>query len=83
MFTQKLFKTGNSVVVTIPKQLLDDLKLKDGQEVTLAGDNLDQTIIISGKTKKKVPLGITPEFLKWLDSFNSKYGPALKELARK
>lgn len=83
MFTQKLYKNGNSVTVTIPKEYLKQLNLKNGSEVIVEQDLEGEIIMISRKKSKKKSSKISPEFLKWLDSFNKKYAPALKELARK
>lgn len=35
MLIQTLYKNGNSVAVTIPRQYLDDLDLKEGSEVVV------------------------------------------------
>ena len=82
MLTQKLYKNGNSVAVTIPKEYLNDLNLRDGSQVVVEKDPNTQTIIISKKTSR-VQSSITPKFLNWLESFNKQYGPALKELANR
>ena len=83
MLTQKLYKNGNSVAVTIPKEYLEDLNLNEGSLVIVEKDLDAQTITISHKRKTKVSSNITPKFLNWLESFNKQYGPALKELARR
>lgn len=83
MLVQRLYKNGNSIAVTIPKEYLRDLKLKEGSEVVVEKDSEDGLIIISGKKKDKTRSPITPEFLKWLESFNKEYGSALKELAKR
>lgn len=83
MLTQKLYKNGNSVAVTIPKEYLHDLNLRDGSEVIVEQDPEAGIITISRKKNAKSVSKISPEFLKWLDSFNTKYGPALKELAKR
>lgn len=82
MLTQKLYKNGNSVVVTIPTEYLKDLNLRDGSEVIMEQDE-SGSLVISRKSAKKTNKKITPEFYDWLESFNKKYAPALKELARK
>jgi putative addiction module antidote len=83
MLTQKLYKNGNSVAVTIPKEFLHDLNLRDGSEVVVEKNSETGEIIIARKTEVKTSSRITPEFLVWLNSFNKKYGPALKELAKR
>lgn len=82
MLIQKLYKTGNSIAVTIPKEYLNELSLDENSEVIVEQEA--GNIIISPKSDaKKTTSSITPEFLGWLKSFNKEYGPALKELAKK
>lgn len=85
MITQKLYRNGNSVAVTIPKEYLEELNLNENSEVIVEHDPDAKSIIISGKNKKKLvsDSSITPDFLNWLKSFNKEYGPALKELAKR
>lgn len=83
MLTQKLYKNGNSVAVTIPKEYLNNLNLRDGSEVMVEQDQEAGAITIYRKKNTKPVSKISPEFLKWLDSFNKQYGPALKELAKR
>lgn len=83
MLTQKLYKNGNSVAVTIPKEYLKDLNLRDGSEVVVEQNTESGVIIISRKDGAKPFSRLSPEFLNWLDPFNKKYGPALKELAKR
>lgn len=86
MFTQKLYRNGNSVAVTIPKQLLEQLNLKEGSEVWLEKTTDSNALVISDKKKTKeakTRISITPEFMKWLEGFNKQYGAALKELAKR
>lgn len=83
MLTQRLYKNGNSVAVTIPKEYLKEFNLKEGSEVVVEQDLDEETIIISRKKKGSIKSTVTPNFLKWLESFNREYGPALKELAER
>lgn len=85
MLVQKLYKNGNSVAVTIPKELLNELHLRDGSEVVVSKDESRDAIVIEPKKKevKKNDSSLTPKFIKWLEDFNKEYGPALKELAKK
>ncbi len=83
MLTQKLYRNGNSVAVTIPKEYLEELKLKEGSEVLVYHDEVEDAIRITPKRKSKVSSSISPKFLEWLESFNKEYGPALKALAKR
>ncbi|MBI3485444.1 AbrB/MazE/SpoVT family DNA-binding domain-containing protein [Candidatus Daviesbacteria bacterium] len=87
MLTQKLYRNGNSIAVTIPKEYLKELSLKEGSEVLVVKDEETQAITISGvknkRSNKSRDISLTPKFLKWLEDFNKEYGPALEELAKK
>lgn len=80
MFTQKLYKTGNSVAVTIPKQLLEELNLKEGSEVILEKKGEDIAFI---SKNTKLASDVTPEFMKMVDEFIDKNEDVLKELAKR
>ena len=75
--TQKLLKVGTSAAVTIPKKSLKELGLKIGDEVRVAVDTKEKTVIIEPAKK------ISQELLSWTDEFIEKYRPALKALAKK
>lgn len=80
MFTQKLYKTGNSVAITIPKQLLEELNLKEGSEVML--EKKGKNIAFISKNAK-LANDVTPEFMKMVDEFIDKNEDVLKELAKR
>lgn len=75
--TQKLLKVGSSAAVTIPKKSLKELGLKVGDEVRVAVDAKEKTVIIEPANK------VGKEILSWTDSFIKQYRPALKALADK
>jgi len=79
MFTQKLFKAGNSIVITIPKQLLELLKINAGDAVVLEPNKDSVTI----KRKEKVAHDVDDRFLKMVDDFANEHEDVLKELAQK
>lgn len=83
MLIQKLYKNGNSVAVTIPKEYLKEFNLREGTEVVVEQDAATRTITISPNIDHQAYSTVTPKFLKWLEAFNKEYGPALKELAKR
>ncbi|MBI2315179.1 AbrB/MazE/SpoVT family DNA-binding domain-containing protein [Candidatus Daviesbacteria bacterium] len=83
MLIQKLYKNGNSVAVTIPKEYLNNLNLEEGSEVVVEQDPEAGSITISRKKKVKPASKLSPAFLKWLNAFNKQYESALKELAKR
>lgn len=85
MFVQKAFKNGNSLVVTLPKEYLRDLNIRDGSELIVNKEASQTVITIEHKDKRKKVRSttITPDFIKWMRSFDKEYHQALKELAGK
>ncbi len=80
MLTQKLYKNGNSIAITIPRQYLEELNLKEGSEIVVEkeGDSLR----IAAK-KKILAQDVDLKFMKMLDSFITDHEDVLSELAHK
>jgi len=77
---RKIFKTGNSFVVALPRESLNLLGLEEGSEVNVAVDQVQGRIIIE---RAHVPLAaIDVEFAQQLDDFIEQYRPALEALAK-
>lgn len=70
----KIRKIGNSLGVTLPKQLIEDLHLKKGDKLTIE---------TQGSGLKLSPMD--PEFEEWAKAYreaNTDYKDVLKELAK-
>ena len=70
----KVRKIGNSLGVTLPKQVIDDLHLKKGDKLTIEA---------KGNTLQLKPND--PEFEQWAEAYrqaNLDYKDVLKELAK-
>lgn len=80
MLIQRLYKNGNSVAVTIPKEILEELKLKEGAEVVIKKRGSE--VIVSSKQSALAP-DITPKFMKALDNFVQRHHDVLAALAKK
>lgn len=78
---RKIFRTGNSMVVSIPKDILDELQLSEGEDVSVELDPQQRQIVIS-PVEKTIPTGIDETFAKQVDDFIKKYRPALEALAK-
>jgi putative addiction module antidote len=77
---RKIFKTGNSFVVALPRESLNLLGLEEGSEVNVAVDQVKGRIIIE---RAHLPLAaIDAEFAQQLDDFIEQYRPALEALAK-
>lgn len=80
MFTQKLYRNGNSVSITIPKQLLEKHGLKEGSEVII--EEQDADLVIKSKGSKLAP-DIDAEFVKMVEEFADEHDDVLRELAKR
>ena len=78
---RKIFRTGNSMVVSIPRDILDELQLSEGEDVSVELDTQQRQIVIS-PVEKAIPTGIDEAFAKQVDDFIEKYRPALEALAK-
>ncbi len=79
---RRLFKTGNSTVLSLPKEVLDDLGVKDGENVQLELDREGRRVIITPVEKPITVAGVNEEFAHQVDEFIQQYRSALEELAK-
>ncbi len=79
---RRLFKTGNSIVLSLPKEVLDDLGVKDGASVNLELDRDQHRVMISRVEKSTAIAGVDEDFARQVDEFIQQYRPALEELAK-
>ncbi|HCS39538.1 MAG TPA: hypothetical protein DIW44_08135 [Anaerolineaceae bacterium] len=78
---RQLFKTGNSIVLSLPKELLDSLGLKNGENVSVELDKPNNRLVIS-PVEKPLAASLDEDFAKQVNDFIEKYRPALEELAK-
>lgn len=79
--TQTVIKIGNSAGVTIPKNILTQLKLKPGSKVVVEPDSMGGIVV-----RKKGAVGkssITPGFVDIVNRVNKRYASSFRELAKK
>ena len=76
---RKIFRTGNSMVVSLPKEMLDTLNLQEGGNVSVELDDEHQQILIS---PVKTANGVDESFAKQVADFIDEYRPALEALAK-
>jgi antitoxin MazE len=79
---RKIFKTGNSVVVSLPKDAIEYLQINEGSEVNVELDREKRQIVITPAEPSLVIAGIDPEFANQVAEFIEQYRPALEKLAK-
>jgi antitoxin component of MazEF toxin-antitoxin module len=80
---RKVFRTGNSTVVSLPKDVTDPLGVRDGSEVSVELDREHGQIIIRPVELPIAAAGLDQEFARQVSEFIAGYRPALQSLARK
>lgn len=80
MLTQKLYKNGNSVAVTIPKEYLEQLHLKEGGLVMV--EKRGEELVVTPKNKPKAA-GVDQKFAKMVDEFMDEHEDVLQELSNR
>jgi len=76
----KIFKTGNSTVVSLPEDALDFLGLTEGAEVSVELDRERRRIVIT--PMDTALLGVDETFARQVAEFIEEYRPALEALAK-
>lgn len=79
---RRLFKTGNSVVLSLPREILESLGVGDGDDLSLEVDRQQRRVIISPVKEPLAAAGVDEEFARQVNEFIEQYRPALKELAK-
>jgi putative addiction module antidote len=76
---RKIFRTGNSTVVSLPADILEQVGLALGDSVTVVADSERRQIVIT-PVAASLP-GVRPGLLERVDRFIECYRPALEALA--
>ncbi len=79
---RKVFKTGNSLVVSLPKEVLEPLGISDGADVSVELDRSNSEIVIR-PARAMLSGDIDEEFVRQVNEFIEHYRPALESLAKK
>jgi antitoxin MazE len=79
---RKVFKTGNSVVISLPREALEFLGIQEGQEVAVDLDRENRRIVISPAEAPLAMAGVDEDFARQVSEFIETYRPALKALAK-
>jgi antitoxin MazE len=76
---RKVFKTGNSTVISIPKEMLQNLGIGDGSDVSVELDSKTHQITI--RPAERSQAGVDEVFARQVAEFIDEYRPALEALA--
>jgi len=79
---RKVFKTGNSLVVSLPKDALEMLGVSEGSDVSLDLDREKRQIVISLVEEPLPVAGVDETFAQQVAAFIEHYRPALEALAK-
>lgn len=77
---RKIYRSGNSTVLALPKEMLDALRLHEGEDVSVELDADRQQIVITRVSVE--PDGVDAEFARQVAEFIDAYRPALEALAK-
>ncbi|NIM92108.1 MAG: AbrB/MazE/SpoVT family DNA-binding domain-containing protein [Anaerolineales bacterium] len=77
---RKIYRTGNSLVITLPKDALEALQMGAGTEVDIEVDEEKGVLILSPVDQSLD--GVNEVFAKQVEDFIQEYRSALEELAR-
>lgn len=76
---RKVFRSGNSSVVSIPSEVLEVVGLRTGDAVTVTAD-VERRRIIIAPAVPELP-DVREDLIEQVDRFIQRYRPALEKLA--
>ena len=79
---RKTFKTGNSIVISLPREALEYLGIHEDTEVSVELDRQRRQIVIAPIDEALAIVGVDEEFAHQVKEFIEQYRPALEALAR-
>ena len=77
-----MFRTGNSVVVSLPKDALELLGIGVGANVSVDLDRENRQIVITLVEEPLTKVGVDKAFAQQVADFIEQYRPALEALSR-
>jgi putative addiction module antidote len=79
---RKVFRTGNSMVVSLPREALDYLNIQEGVEIEIDLDRENRQMILKPVEMPLAISGVDEKFAHQVAEFIEQYRPALDELAK-
>lgn len=80
MEIRKVFRAGNSLVVSLPQRVLDKLGLQEGSQVTVTADPQKGEIVIRPFGGGGAP--VSDEFARLVEEFVNEYAAVLQTLKK-
>jgi antitoxin component of MazEF toxin-antitoxin module len=80
---RKVFRTGNSLVLSLPREFQEYLDIREGAEVEVNLDRDNRQVIIKPVELSPGASGVDEKFAHQVAEFIEQYRPALEELAKK
>ncbi len=79
---RKVFRTGNSMVISLPKEALELLNVREGADVSLELDRENHLLLVSPVKTPSAVAGVDEDFARQVAEFIAEYRPALEKLAK-
>ena len=79
---RKVFRAGNSMVISLPREALEFLDIREGADVSLELDRERHQIVINPVKMPASVAGVDEEFANQVAEFIEQYRPALEKLAK-
>jgi antitoxin MazE len=79
---RKVFRTGNSVVISLPRDVLEYLDIRVGAEIEVSIDRENHQVIIKPVEIPLAIAGVDEKFAHQVAEFIEQYRPALENLAK-
>ena len=79
---RKIFKSGNSLVVSLPKEAIEELQINEGTIVSVYYDRINKQLVIEPLETDRAAEGIDEEFSLQVSEFIEQYQSALDELEK-
>ena len=79
---RKVFRTGNSLVISLPREALEYLDIHEGAKIEVNIDRENRQVMLKPVELPLAISGVDAEFAHPVAEFIEKYRPALEALAR-
>ena len=79
---RKVFRTGNSMVVSLPREALEFLGIHNGTEIEVDLDRENHQVILRPVEMPLVISGVDEKFALQVAEFIERYRPAMEKLAK-